>query len=63
MIVHRGQIDVGLRDDVAQRDVAETAIGIEPFGGGENGRPRMIAGHGCPQGRELQFKHLYETIV
>src|SRR5690349_14636488 len=46
MIVHRGEIDAGLRDDVAQRHVAEAAIGIEPLGGGENGRPRMIAGHG-----------------
>ncbi|MHC2775392.1 hypothetical protein ACVIM7_004883 [Bradyrhizobium liaoningense] len=63
MIVHRRQVDIGLRDDVAQRHVAEAAIGIEPFGGGENGRPRMIAGHGSPRGGELQFKQLYETIV
>ena len=64
MIVHRRQIDVGLRHDVAQRDVAEAAVGIEPLGGGENGgagligRPWLI-----PSGRELHFKHLYETIV
>ena len=33
MIVHRRKIDVGRGDDVAQRDVGEAAIGIEPLGG------------------------------
>jgi len=49
-------------DDVAQRHVAETAIGIKPFGGSENGCPGVIAGHGTLR-EELQFKQLYETIV
>ncbi|MGY4159686.1 hypothetical protein ACVINW_005528 [Bradyrhizobium sp. USDA 4461] len=46
MIIHRRKVDVRLRDDVAQRDIAEAAIGIEPFGGGENGGSGVIAGHG-----------------
>ena len=36
MIIHRGEVDVGRGDDVAQRDVAEAAIGVEPFGGAED---------------------------
>ncbi|MGY3588606.1 hypothetical protein ACVIF9_007283 [Bradyrhizobium sp. USDA 4350] len=46
MIVHRREVDVRLRDDVAQRDVAEAAVGIEPLGGGENGGSGLVAGHG-----------------
>ncbi|MGY4419685.1 hypothetical protein ACVWY2_002110 [Bradyrhizobium sp. JR6.1] len=46
MIVHRREVDVCLRDDVAQRDVAEAAVGIEPLGGGENGGSGLVAGHG-----------------
>ena len=46
MIVHRGEVDVGFRHDVAQRDVAEAAIGIEPLGGGEDGGSGLIARHG-----------------
>jgi hypothetical protein len=45
-IVHRREVDVRLRDDVAQRDVAEAAVGIEPLGGGENGGSGLVAGHG-----------------
>ena len=63
MIIHRGEIDVRFRDDVAQRHVAEAAIGIKPFGGGKDGRPGLIARHIWPPFGELQFKHLYETIV
>ena len=33
MIVHRREIDAGGGDDVAQRDIAEAAVGIKPFGG------------------------------
>ncbi len=46
MIVHRGEVDVRLRDDVAQGDVAEAAVGIEPLGGGEDGGSGLIARHG-----------------
>ena len=42
MIVHRGEIDVRFRDDVAQRHVAEAAIGVEPLGGGEDGRQSRV---------------------
>ncbi len=64
MIIHRREVDVRLGDDVAQRHVAEAAIGIKPFGGGEDGRPGPIARHiMAPRLRELQFKQLYETIV
>jgi len=45
MIVHRGEVDVRLRDDVAQRHVAEAAIGVEPLGCGENGGAGLIARH------------------
>ena len=64
MIVHRREIDVRFRDDVAQRHVAEAAIGVKPFGGGEDGGPGLIARHiMASRVRELQFKQLYETIV
>ena len=33
MIVHRGEIDARRRHNVAQRDIAEAAFGIKPFGG------------------------------
>ena len=46
MVVHRGEIDVRFRHNVAQRHVAKTAIGIQPFSGGENRRSGLIAGHG-----------------
>ena len=46
MIIHRRQIDVRRRHDVAQGDVAEAAIGIEPFGGGEDGGAGLIGRHG-----------------
>mgnify|MGYP003693803983 CR=1 FL=1 len=42
MIVHRREIDVRFGDDVAQRHVAEAAIGVKPFGGGEDGGPGLI---------------------
>ena len=42
MVIHRREIDVRFRDDVAQRDVAKTAVGIEPFGGGEDGGTGLI---------------------
>ena len=63
MIIHRGEIDVRFGDDVAQRHVAKTAIGIKPFGGGKDGRSGPIARHIRPPFGELQFKQLYETIV
>jgi hypothetical protein len=63
MIIHRGKIHVRFRDNVAQRHVAKTAIGVKPFGGGKDGGPGPIARHiSLPLG-ELQFKQLYETIV
>ena len=46
MIIHRGEVDVGLRDDVAQRHVAEATVGIKPFGGGEDGGTGLIGRHG-----------------
>ena len=36
MIVHRREIDIGRRDDVAQGDVGKAAIGVEPFGGAQD---------------------------
>ena len=63
MIVHGREIDVRRRDNVAQRHVAEAALGVKPLGGGENGGPGLVAGHRFPPDRELQFKQLYETIV
>ena len=48
MVIHRRKIDVGGGDNVAQRHVAEPAIGIKPFGGGEDGGPGPVARHGCP---------------
>ena len=63
MIVHRGEVDVGLGDDVAQRHVAEAAVGIQPFGGGENRGPGLIARHIQAPFGELHFKRVYETIV
>jgi len=45
MIVHRGEIDVRRRHDVAQRDVAKAAIGIEPFGGVEDRGPGLVRRH------------------
>ena len=42
MIVHRREIDVRRGDDVAQRDVAEAAIGIKPLGGVEDRAPGLI---------------------
>jgi hypothetical protein len=46
MVIHRRKVDVRLRDDVAQRYVAEAAIGVQPFGGGEDGGTGVIAWHG-----------------
>ncbi len=67
MIVHRRQVDVGSRDDVAQRDIGKTAIGIKPLGGADDRGSRVIRRHimGPMQGESgrLQFKQLYETIV
>ena len=63
MIVHRRKVDVRFGDDVAQRDVAKTAVGIEPFGGGKNGGAGLIAWHVWSPRGELPFKRLYETIV
>src|SRR6516165_5780723 len=48
MVVHGGKVDVGFSDDVAQRHIAKTAIGIKPLGGGNNGTSGLIAGHGSP---------------
>ena len=45
MIVHRREIDVGRRDDVAQRDVGEAAIGIEPFGGVQDRGSGVVRRH------------------
>ena len=46
MIIHRGEVDVRRRHDVAQRDVAEAAVGIKPLGGGEDGGTGLIGRHG-----------------
>ncbi len=46
MIIHRREIDIGRGDDVAQRDVAEAAVGVEPLGGGEDGGAGLIGRHG-----------------
>ena len=59
MIIHRREIDVRLGDDVAQRHVAEAAIGIKPFGGGENGGPGLIARHGSTPVSGVAF----QTVV
>ena len=45
MIIHRREIDVGGGDDVAQRHVGEPAIGVQPFGGGEDRGSRVIRRH------------------
>ncbi len=45
MIVHRGEVDAGGCDDVAQRDVAEAAIGVQPLGGAEDRGPGVIRRH------------------
>ena len=45
MIIHRREIDAGGGDDVAQRDVGEAAVGIEPFGGVEDRGPGMVRWH------------------
>src|SRR5664279_4224850 len=45
MVVHRGEIDACGGDDVAQRDVAKTAIGIKPFGGVEDRGPGLVRRH------------------
>ena len=69
MIIHRRQIDVGRCDDVAQRHLAKTAIGIKPFGGAEDRAPGVVRRHVMApmrqqyEARELQFKRLYETMV
>ena len=66
MIVHRRQIDVGGRDDVAQRDVAEAAIGVKPLGGGEDGGSGLIGRHGhgpMQDAGSCNSNSLYETIV
>src|SRR5439155_14493625 len=63
MIIYRGEIHIRFGNDVAQRYVAKTAIGVKPFGGGKDGRPGPIARHIWPPFGELQFKQLYETIV
>ena len=67
MIVHRREVDVRLGDDVAQRHVAEAAIGVEPLGGGEDRSPGLIRRHVMgpmrAECRQLHFKQLYETIV
>ena len=66
MIIHRREIDVGRGDDVAQRDVAKTAIGIEPLGGGKDrgsGVIRSPSSWRPMRSGALHFKQLYETIV
>ena len=63
MVVHGGEVDIRFGHDVAQRHVAEAALGIEPFGGGENGGSGLIARHGSFPASRLHFKHMYETIV
>ena len=68
MIIHRGEIDAGSSDDVAQRHVGEAAIGIKPLGGGKDRRSCVIRRHvmgPCNAGEtgQLQFKQLYETMV
>jgi hypothetical protein len=50
VVIHRGEIDIRLSHDVAQRHVAKTAIGVKPFGGGENRGSGMIARHGLREG-------------
>ena len=56
MIVRRGEIDVCLGDDVAQRHVGEAALGIEPLGGGEDGGPGLIARHGVRKPCAVAFQ-------
>jgi len=68
MIVHCRQIDVGGGDDVAQRDVGETAVGVKPFGGVNDRGSGVIRRHVMAlcdrrEMRRLHFKHLYETMV
>ena len=67
MIVHRREIDAGGGDDVAQRDIAEAAVGIKPLGSAEDRSSGLVRRHvmGPMQGESerLQFKQLYETIV
>ena len=63
MIVHRRKVDVRLGHDVAQCHVAEAAVGVQPFGGGEDGGSGLIARHVRPPFGELHFKRVYETIV
>ena len=64
MVVHRGEVDVRRCDDVAQRHVGEAALGVEPFGGGEDGGSGLIARHRRPPcWRRVAFQTLYETIV
>src|SRR5579872_693882 len=45
MIIHRGKIDAGCRDDVAQRDVGKAAVGVKPLGGGKDRGSRVIRRH------------------
>src|ERR1700692_50312 len=48
MIVHRRKVDVGGGDDVAQRDVGETAIRVKPFGGAHDRGSCMVGRHVMP---------------
>ena len=44
MIVHRREIDIGSRHDVAQRDI-ETSLGVKPLGRIEDRGPGLVGRH------------------
>ena len=62
MIIHRGQVDVGRGDDVAQRHVAKTALGVKPLRGGKDRGPGVVGGHGIAFMRRAQQLAI-QTVV
>ena len=63
MIIHRREIDVGRGDDVAQRDVAEAAVGIEPLGGAEDRGSGLVRRHVMGPMRDEVQRVAIQTVV
>src|SRR3954453_21722911 len=53
MIVHRGEIDFRSSNDVAQRDLAKAALGVQLFGGIDDRGPGVVRRHFIGPMREM----------
>ena len=64
MIIHRGEVDVGGGDDVAQRHVGKAAVGIEPLGRFEDRGSGPVRRHlMAPMQRPENPAVAFQTVV